>query len=127
MIVSLFLAGISSCEKDEGKLPNIAFKTGAGYISADAAVFVDSAVTVGISASKAETADVLKTFNLTRTINGVDSSLVTTALTGSQGDAYATDVVLKGLAPIGKKATYTFAVTNRDGLVNKVSLSITSK
>ncbi|MFN8308332.1 MAG: hypothetical protein U0T73_00070 [Chitinophagales bacterium] len=121
------ILALASCEKDEGKLPNIAFKTGSGYVSANDSVKVDSVFTVGISASKAESADVLKTFNLSRTINGVDSSLVTTSLSGSQGDAFSNDYVLRAAAPAGTKATYTFAVTNRDGLIGKVSLNIVSK
>ena len=42
------LAIVSSCEKDEGKKPNISFKTGGVYVSADVALAHTSVLVVGI-------------------------------------------------------------------------------
>lgn len=126
LVSALFI--IQSCEKDEGKNPNISFKTGATYVSADATLNVDSNVVIGITASKAEDKDVLKKFNISRSINGgADSTLYQKDLTGSEGDNYNYDLAVKVLTPAGKKAKYTFTVTNRDGLIGQTSLTITSK
>jgi hypothetical protein len=50
IVLSLLVMVFSSCDKDAGKLPNIAFKTGGNYLSADKIVAFGDTVTVGISA-----------------------------------------------------------------------------
>ena len=122
------LAGLfflSSCEKDEGKLPNIAFKTGGTYVSADKTVGKNETITVGIDASKAEDKDVLKTFDASRAYDGgTASSFLNESLSGSQGDNYSKDVTITTRNQAGTEK-YTFTVVNRDGLVNSVSLTLT--
>jgi len=121
------LVNLSSCEKDEGKLPNIAFKTGSSYTSADATVTSGDPFLVGINASKSEDEDVLKTFNVSRSDDGAAAvDVETTTLTGSQGDSYSRDLTYVAPAA-GHTAKYSFTVTNRDGLVNTVSLTVTGQ
>ena len=116
---------ISSCKKDEGKLPNIAFKTVAGYISANGSVPHDSVFVVGITASKAESNDVLKTFTATKSFNGgADSTIYTETLSGSLGDNYSKDLPIMSGHTAGTEK-YTFTVVNKDGLKNSVSVSLT--
>jgi hypothetical protein len=115
----------TSCEKDEGKLPNIAFKTGSGYTSSDATVSKGDTVKVGITASKSEDKDVLKKFDASRSYDGgASSSFVSADLSGSDGDNYSRDVEIATRNQAGTEK-YTFTVTNRDGLSNQVSLTLT--
>ncbi|MEO6038626.1 MAG: hypothetical protein ABIQ93_09435 [Saprospiraceae bacterium] len=116
---------LASCEKDEGKLPNIAFKTGATYTSADMTVSKNEPILVGIEASKAEDKDVLKTFNESVSFDGAAATtLENTALSGSDGDKYSTEVLIVTRNQAGTEK-YSFTVTNRDGLTNTVSLTLT--
>lgn len=121
--VSMFT--FSSCEKDEGKLPNIAFKTGSGYTSANATVAQGASILVGIDASKSEKKDVLKTFNISRAYDSnASTSVETTDLSGSNEDNYSRDYTIVTRNQAGTE-TYTFSVTNRDGITNKVTLTLT--
>lgn len=128
-VLATALVNLSSCEKDEGKLPNIAFKTGTvggvTYTSADATVASGTVVIVGINASKAEDKDVLKTFNVSKSIDGAAAvSITTTTLTGSQQDSYSVDYPITAGAA-GHTEKWSFTVTNRDGLTNTISLTLT--
>jgi hypothetical protein len=122
---SCLLFTFASCEKDEGKLPSIEFKTGATYTSADKTVAKGEAVLVGIKAAKTEDKDVLKTFNVSVSYDGAAANTtVNQALTGSQGDNYEVDVPIIARNQDGTEK-YTFTVVNRDGLVNSVTLTLT--
>ncbi|MBS1781115.1 MAG: hypothetical protein JST70_17445 [Bacteroidetes bacterium] len=115
----------SSCKKeeDEGKLPNISFKTDAGYTSGDATVAKNTAVKIGIVASKAEDNDLLTKFTIVRSVNGgADSTMYTEDLAGSKGDNYSYDLSTSTTTAQSEK--YTFSVVNKDGLINKVSLTL---
>jgi hypothetical protein len=117
-----------SCDKDEGKLPNIAFKTGGSYISSDVTVDKGSQILIGITASKAEKEDVLKKFDLSLSRNGAaSSSVVNKDLSGSEGDNYDYDYSTKLDTLAGQTYHYLISVTNRDGLNNKVELTVTTK
>lgn len=122
--IALFL---NACEKDAGKIPNISFKTGGSYISADANVGAKNNFTIGISASKAEDKDVLKKFNISKSVNGGAAQTVYSQdLSGSDADNFSYDYAAAADSTVGAAAKYTFTVTNRDGLTNQVSLTITS-
>lgn len=116
----------TACEKeeDEGLLPNISFKTGGSYVSKDTTVAPSTTLLTGINASKTEDKDVLKVFSVTRTISGTDSTIVTENLSGAQGDSYSRDVTLTTRAVAGSEK-YTYSISNRDGLVNTVTLTVT--
>lgn len=121
------MALLSSCEKDEGKLPDISFKTGGTYLSADATVAAGSAIVIGIEAAKTEDKDVLKKFNISTSVNGAAAtSVLTQDLSGDDGDAYSYDYTTTAAATAGVVTKYTFTVTNRDGLTNQVSLTVTT-
>ncbi len=122
LIALVFLA---SCEKDEGKLPNIAFKTTAAYISTSTTLSRDTTVVIGITASKAEDKDVLVSFDGSRSYDGgTSTSFTSETLTGSNGDSYSKDVTITTRNQAGTEK-YTFTVVNKDGLKNNVSLTIT--
>lgn len=124
-VLATALVNLSSCEKDEGKLPNIAFKTTVGYTHADATVASGTSLLVGIDASKSEGEDVLKTFNVSKSVDGGAATTVTnTALTSAQEDNYSVDYpIVAGAA--GHTEKWSFTVTNRDGLTNTVSFTLT--
>jgi hypothetical protein len=120
------IAVISSCEKDEGKKPTISFKTGVGFTSSDVTLAGGSQLKIGIDAAKTEDKDVLKKFNISKSVNGGASVTVFEAdLTGAEGDAYSHDYteVLGNIG--GEVGTYTFTITNRDGLTNQLTLKVT--
>jgi transposase len=127
LVISIaFLALISSCEKDEGKLPNISFKTGTNYTSTTTVKSANSPIVIGINASKAEDKDVLKQFNISKSVNGASNITVfSKVLSGSEGDNYSYDYADTLSSTIGDVEKYTFTVTNRDGLLNQVSLTLT--
>jgi hypothetical protein len=125
LVLTVSALTFSSCKKDEGKLPNIAFKTGTGYTSANITVAPGTSVLVGIDASKSEKKDVLKTFNISRSFdNGPFTTIETTSLSGSDEDEYSRDYTIVARNQAGIE-TYAFSVTNRDGLSNRISLNIT--
>jgi hypothetical protein len=116
----------ASCEKDEGKLPEMNFKTGGDYISEDASRSKGSNVLIGIDAKKAEKKDVLKKFNISRSINGATSvSILDRDLSGGEGDNFSYDHTEKLDTIKGQKNTYYFTVTNRDGLIKQISVNVT--
>lgn len=124
LISALFI--LSSCEKDEGNLPNIGFKAGVGYLSADANVAKGAAFKIFITASKAEDKDVLKTFNISKSLNGAaNSTVLDKSLSGTEGDIFTYEYSAVADTIIGQKSKYTFTVTNRDGLTNQVALTVT--
>lgn len=124
ILSSLFI--FSSCEKDEGKLPNISFTAGNGNLTADANVSKGASYKIAITASKAEDKDVLKKFNVSKSINGATAStVIDKSLSGAEEDNYYYELSAIADTIVGQKTKYTFTVTNRDGLTNQVALTIT--
>lgn len=124
-IAVLLITVLSACEKDEGKLPAISFKTTAGYTSADMVVAQNTSILVGIDAAKTEDKDVLKTFDASQSFDGGTlTSFINESLTGIQGDNYSRDINITTRNQAGTER-YVFTVINRDGLVNSVELTLT--
>ena len=125
LFAGLLLLAFTSCEKDEGKLPDIAFKTGGSYTSEDKTVAQGEMITVGITADKTEDKDVLKTFNVSASFDGGTNQTVSNEnIPGAQEDHFEKDVVITARNQAGTEK-YIFTVTNRDGLINSVSLTLT--
>lgn len=128
-VLATALINLSSCEKDAGKLPNIAFKTTAGYTHADVSVAPGDSVTIGITASKSEGEDVLKTLNISAAVGSGTAATIANgqiSIPTAQEDAYDHDFRLPAAATSGVAIKYIFTVTNRDGLTNAVSLTVTA-
>ncbi len=126
ILVLSLVAIISSCKKDPGKDPYIKFISATGYTSADATLPKGSNVTIGISAQKAESEDVLKKFNISKTVNGAAASTIFDKdLSGTEGDDYTYTYSTKLDTISGQTNNFIFTVTNRDGLTNQVSLKVT--
>lgn len=121
----------SSCKKigdnDPGLLPYIALKTSGGYISKDTTVPAGTVIKTGIDAHKTEPTDVLKVFAITRTYDaGLGSTVYSENLSGAEGDNYTYDYNITTRSTAGTEK-YTYTISNRDGLVNNVSLTITTQ
>lgn len=126
LVLIVLVAVFNSCEKDEGLLPEIDFKTGGNYVSKDATLPGGSTITIGIEASKSEGKDVLTKFNISESVNGdSNTSVFDKSLAGDEGDMYEYDYTTTLNDVSGQTTKYTFTVTNRDGLVNQVSLTVT--
>ncbi len=124
-MVSLLFISTSSCKKDAGTLPDIFFKTGTGYTSANATFARNTSFKVGINAAKTEKEDVLKTFNISVSFDGgASSTIYLETLTAAQGDNYTYDLTRLTRNQAGTEK-YTFTITNRDGLINSITLMIT--
>lgn len=118
-----------SCKKeeDQGKLPNIAFKTGAGYTSSDVTVTAGDTLLAGINASKAEEEDVLVSYDVSYSYDGGASTpFYDESLSGSDQDNYSHDTQIITRSTAGTEK-WTFTVTNRDGLSNSVSFTVTTQ
>lgn len=125
IVIAACVAMFSSCEKDQGLLPNISLKTATGYVSTATTLAKDTTVVIGVTASKAEDKDVLKTFTATVSYNGgSDSTLMSETLSGSNGDNYSKDISVRTRKAAGTEK-YTFTVVNKDGLKNSTSVTIT--
>jgi hypothetical protein len=124
--VGLAFFGLSACEKDEGRLPDIELKMGGDYISSDVTRPGGSTIKIGIDAAKTESKDVLKKFNISRSVNGGDASTVFSKdLSGAEGDKFSYDYSTSLDTISGQKNKYIFTVTNRDGLTNQVAVQVT--
>lgn len=124
-MLALAAIAISSCKKDEGKLPDIMLKTGGNYVSTDQTVTTEDTVLVGIKAEKTEEEDVLKTFSIIQTVADVDSTIESLQLSGTQANVFEKDYNLVAGNTAGIQKKFGFIVTNRDGLKNEVSLTLT--
>ena len=124
-IALAFLTTLASCKKDEGKLPNIGFISGIAYMSGDKTVDKGQTVLFGIQASKSEDKDILKTFN--ESVSFDEAAPITVqniTLSGAEEDNYTVEVPITVRNQAGTEK-YIFTVTNRDGLTNSVSLTLT--
>lgn len=131
IIISIAIIAFSSCKKeDEMRNPSISFKTGGAYIAADAPVTAGDAVLIGIEAEKAEgeEEDVLQHFNISKSLNGGAATTVFDVdLTTAEEDLYDYDFNTTASTTVGDTEKYTFTITNRDGLIGQVSLTITAQ
>jgi hypothetical protein len=126
--LAAFVLILGSCEKDEGKLPKITFRTGASYISTDTSLVKGAPFTIGINAEKTEKKDVLKKFNISvSTGGGASTSIFNKDLSGSEGDNFSYDYTAAMDSVSSQNKKYSFTVTNRDGITNTVSLTVTPK
>jgi hypothetical protein len=125
IVLSAAMINLSSCEKDEGKLPNISFKTTTGYTHQDATIASGTAFLVGINASKSEGEDVLKTLNISKSVDGAAAVTDTTiTIPTAQEDSYSADFT-RTAGAAGHTEKWTYTVTNRDGITNAVNFTLT--
>jgi len=134
MVAIAFAVTIASCNKEEDEMepPTISFKTGGSYTSADASLTAGSALVIGIEAEKSEAEgedeDVLKHFNISRSLNGgATTSVYDVDLGAAEEELYEYDFNTNVSTTVGDTEKYTFTISNRDGLTGQVSLTITAQ
>jgi len=116
---------LSSCEKDKMIPPTLDFTVGAGYVSADGHLALNTAYKIGVDAKRTESKDDLKTFSVTLSLDGAAATTVESlTLTSAQAAEFTKDynLVTRNVAGTEK---YTFTITNRDGLITTKSITIT--
>jgi hypothetical protein len=124
----LFIATLfsfSSCELfDEHKPPAISFKTGTDYTSEDATVAKGATIKVGIIADKKE--DDMKTYNISYSYDAATTTTTqeTFTLAGSEEQHYEKDYEFTTRNESGTEKWY-FTITDRDGNIAKLSLTLT--
>jgi hypothetical protein len=116
---------LSSCEKDKMIPPTLDFLTGAGYTSADGHVALNTAFKIGVDAKRTEAKDDLKTFTVTKSLDGGAASTVDNVTIGSAQAAEFTKDYNLTTRNVAGTEKYTFTVTNRDGLITTKSITIT--
>lgn len=125
LAVAFLFMNLSSCEKDAGLLPNISFITTSGYTYQDGIIAVNTPFKVGIAASKSEDKDVLKKFSYSVSKDGgSEIEIENEDIDVSQEDNFSKDINLTSGATAGTEK-YTFTIVNRDGLINKISFTLT--
>ncbi|MBI1221178.1 MAG: hypothetical protein GC180_01135 [Bacteroidetes bacterium] len=118
----------TSCKKDEGKLPSIQFNTSADFVSSDITLPEGDTAVIQIIADKTEDKDVLKKFDISLSENGgVNQSIYNVDLNSDQEDHFEYTYRAVAGAGSGHTRKYTFTISNRDGLVNQQSITITTQ
>jgi hypothetical protein len=135
----LLLAGtlvFTSCTKDEDTdptTPSVSLGTGAGFVSADATITVNTPFTVNIIATKGsadlkEVAvykdDVLLGIAEIK-FDGVDATTNPQSVSSFDAAALNWEIEIDGIA-LAATHTYRFTVIAEDGLTNSVSVTITT-
>lgn len=122
VILALTIA-VTSCKKDEHVQPDVSFKTGAGYTSADATVGQGDTLLVGIIGDKTE--DELKTLNVSVGYDGGSTATEDNfTLTGSEEEHFEKDYQIITRSQAGTE-NWVFTVTDRDGNIRSVDLTLT--
>jgi hypothetical protein len=121
-VLLLIAALFSAC--DPHKPPRIKFKTDAGYTSADATVAKGALIKIGVIGDKVE--DDMKTFNVSYAYDGSTSTTTkeTFTLTKDEENHYEKDYEFNVRNEAGVENWY-FVITDRDGNIAKLSLTLT--
>lgn len=127
--ISLAAITFSSCYKEEQTrfTPRIAFKTDSTYVSQDLSVLAGDSLLTGINAGRTDSADVLKTFKITKRVDAEpEVTVLTQELSGNDTLAYEASYVIKTRNLIGKE-TYIYKIINREGEIKEVQLNVITK
>jgi hypothetical protein len=125
LLLFVVILSFSSCELfDKHEKPNIQFKTGTGYTSADATVAKGATVKVGIIADKTE--DAMKTYNISYALDAAATTTTkeTFTLTSSEEGHYEKDYEFTVRNQAGKEK-WSFTITDRDGNIAQLSVTLT--
>jgi hypothetical protein len=119
------LVSFSSCELfDPHKPPSISFKTGTDYTSEDVTVAKGTTIKVGVIGNKEE--DNMKTYNISYSYDAATTTTTkeTFTLSGSEEQHYEKDYDITTRNESGIEKWY-FTITDRDGNIAKLSLTLT--
>lgn len=120
----VFSCLLISCEKDAHIPPNISFKTGGVYTSADATVGKGESITVGITAEKVE--DDMRKYNVSYSYDNATTTTTVQdfSITGSEQQHYDKDVTFTTRDQAGTEK-YFFTITDKDGNIAQKILTLT--
>jgi hypothetical protein len=120
----IFAYVFTSCKKDAHISPNISFKAGGVYTSADETVETGVGITVGITADKVE--DDMRTYNVSYSYDNATTTTTVQnfSLTGSEQQHYDKDVIFTTRDQAGTEK-YFFTITDKDGNIAQKELTLT--
>lgn len=126
LLTTLILTSLFSCEKEQGKIPTIKFKSGSGYTSESNDIVANSLFKIGIDAYKAETRDYLSKITVTKSINDDEAvEIFSKNLSKSERDTYSYEYSAVAGSDSDETEKYTFKLTSKNGLTNEVYLTLT--
>ncbi|MCB0761215.1 MAG: hypothetical protein KDC12_06785 [Flavobacteriales bacterium] len=122
-LILLFTACKKDEEKEDGEELDLKFKTEEGYIHSNTTLPTDSTFTIGIEADTESANDPIISFNISESLNGGSSSSIYTESLEDVEFEYDFVHTLEDSVS-GNEHTFTFTITNRDGLTEHKSLTI---
>ena len=111
-------------KKDAHVPPDVVFKTGTGYISADATVTKGDTIKVGITATKTE--DDLKSYNASYAYDGTTTTTTffNYILQSSEYLSYSKDLDIPVRNQAGSEK-WVFSIVDRDGNITQKTIVLT--
>lgn len=116
--------GCKKKEVDPHIPPDVVFKTGAAYLSADATVGMQDTLLVGIVVTKTE--DDLKSYNVSYAYDGATSTTTfyNYLMESSEFESYSKDVEIITRNQVGTEV-WSFTIVDRDGNITQKTLTLT--
>jgi hypothetical protein len=125
LLTTLILTSLFSCEKEQGKIPSIKFKSGSGYTYESNDIVANSSFKIGIDAYKSETRDYLSKITVTKSINNCEAvEVFSKDLSKSERDTYSYDYSGVAGSTSDETEKFTFKMTSKNGLTNEVYLTL---
>ena len=123
---TIILLASFSCrtKKDPHVPPDVVFKTGGNYTSADKTVGVGDTILVGVTVTKTE--DDLKSYNISYAYDGAatTTTFYNYLMTSAQFNSYDKDTSFV-VRPIPGSEKWTFTILDRDGNITQKSITLT--
>jgi hypothetical protein len=125
LITLIVLISLTSCEKEQGKIPIIKFKSSSGYTSESNEIIANSSFKIGIDAYKSETRDYLTKITVTKSVNnGQALEVFSKDLSKSERDTYSYDYSSEVGSTSNETEKFTFKVITKRGLTNELYLTL---
>ena len=127
LLFLIFIISVSlSCKKkkDAHIPPDVAFTTGTGYLSSDAAAGRSDSLKVGITATKTE--DDLKSYNVSYAYDGAGTTTTffNYYLSASEYQSYSKDIGIVTRNQAGSEK-WIFSIVDRDGNITQKTIVLT--
>ncbi len=125
LLTVIALISFISCDKEQGKIPTIKFKSGSGYSSESNDIVANSSFKIGIDAYKSETRNFLSKISVTKSINNGEAlDVFSKDLSKSERDTYSYNYSGVAGSNSGETEKFTFKITSKNGLTNEVYLTL---
>ncbi|MEO6305259.1 MAG: hypothetical protein ABIP51_19015 [Bacteroidia bacterium] len=128
-LIALTVVMISaSCKKkkeaDPHVPPDVVFKTGSGYTTADRTINKKDTITVGITATKTE--DDLKSYNVSYAYDGnaTSTTFFNYVLNANEANSYSNDIKIIARNQTGTEK-WIFSIVDRDGNLTQKTIVLT--